>query len=316
MKLTKSFLSLVLIASAFSACKQLDFKKTKEGFPYKIFSDGKGEKIVAGDFVGLHRTIKIKDSIIQTSYGAPPQIVPIPKDSSIKANELAEILLGARKGDSIQLNQSIDSILRKNPQSAQDPLIANNKGKDIVYIFKVTEVYKKQEEAVAAMEKQNMEAFNQQPDVVAQRKKDEAAIEAYLKKNNIQAQRTPWGTYVQILTPGSGPKPKPGQFAMLKYTGKDLNGNVFDASERHGGQLLPLQIGAGRSIIGFEDGVKQLSEGAKAVIYIPSVLGYGAQGNPPDIQPNQNLLFEIDVVDITDRQPAPSRPQMPDSTGK
>jgi FKBP-type peptidyl-prolyl cis-trans isomerase len=171
------------------------------------------------------------------------------------------------------------------------------------------------------MEKDRIESFNQQQGIADQRKRDEATIEQYLKANNIQTQRTPWGAYVQILSPGSGPKPKYGQFAMLRYTGKDLEGNVFDATEKHGGQLLPLQIGAGRSIPGFEDGVKQLSKGAKAVIYVPSVAGYGERGTPADpqsreqaIKPNQNLVFEVEVVDIADQPTQAPTAQMTDST--
>lgn len=316
MKRRTYFFLVASIATIFTACKQLDFKKTKDGFPYKLYSAGSGEKIVPGDFVSLHRTIKIKDSVLQTTYGSVPQILPIPKDSSIKGSDLVDMLMGAHKGDSLQINQPIDSILRKNPEAAKDPLIANNKGKDIVYIFKVADIYKKEDDAVSAMEKQNIQSYNQQPGIAQQRKKDEAEIEQYLNANNIKADRTPWGGYVQVLNPGAGPKPKLGQFSMLRYVGKDLKGNIFDATEKHGGQLLPLQIGAPGSIIGFEDGVKQLSKGAKANLYIPSVIAYGQQGNPPVIQPNQNLVFEIEVVDITDRRPSPQMPPMPKDTAR
>lgn len=316
MKITKQLVAIVLLASLFTACKQTDFKKTKEGFPYKVYSDGKGEKINPGDFVSLHRTMKIKDSILQTTYGTPPQILPIPKDSSIKGNDLAEILLEARKGDSIEIIQAVDSIIRQNPQAAQDPFLLSKKGQNIVYVFKVEDVYKSEDAAQAAFEKQNIEAFGKQPGIAEQRKKDEAALEEYLKAHNIQAQRTPWGAYVQIIEPGTGPKPKYGQFVQLRYTGKDLNGKVFDSNNKPGGQLYPIQIGGGGAIIGFEDAVRQLSKGAKANIYIPSVVAYGERGNPPVIQPNQNLMFEIEVVDITDSRPAPSTPGMADSARK
>ena len=323
MKMTKPLVAVVLLASLFTACKQTDFKKTKEGFTYKVYSDGKGEKIVAGDYVGMYRTIKIKDSILQSSYGTAPQIVPIPKDSSIKDNELLQILLTARKGDSVQINQPVDSILRQNPQAAQDPLLLRNKGQNIVYIYKIAEVYKNQDQAMAAMEKQDMEAFNQQPGVGVQRKNDEAAIDAYLKANNIQATKTPWGSYIQVVQPGNGQKAKYGEFMMLRYTGKDLEGHVFDTNNKPGGQLMPFQVGAGGTIPGFADAVKQLTKGEKANIYVPSVLGYGERGTPPNpqtkeqaIKPNQNLVFEVEVVDITDKVPGQTLPQTHDSTSR
>ena len=321
MKITKHLLSLGVLATLFTACKDTEFKKTKDGFPYKVFGDGKGDKIQAGDFIAYHRTDKIGDSVLESSYGNPPQFLPIPKDSAMAGNPLAELLVGITEGDSVQINQPVDSIIRRNPQAAQDPFLAGKKGQSIVTIFKIMEVYKSEADAIAAFEKQNIEAFNKQPGISDQRKKDEATIEQYLKSNNIQAQRTPWGAYVQVLQPGTGPKPKYGQFAMIRYTGKTLNGVVFDATSRHGGEPLPVQIGAGRSIPGFEDGVKQLSEGAKANIYVPSVVGYGTQGtamnqqtNQQDIKPNESLIFEVEVLDITDQRPAPSAPQIPDST--
>lgn len=308
MKITKHLLSMAVLALLFTACKQTEFKKTKDGFTYKVFGNGKGEKIVPGDYVGIHRTIKIKDSILQTSYGMPPQILPIPKDSGAKENELFDMLLAARKGDSIQINQPIDSIMRQNPQAAQDPLLQRNKGGNIVYIYKVIDVYKNEKDAMAAMEKQNLEAFNQQPGLVEQRKKDEAAIENYLKANNIQTERTTWGAYVQVLQPGNGEKAINGQFMMLRYTGKSLDGKIFDSNNKPGAELLPFQVGAGGMIPGFADAVKGLREGAKANIYLPSVTAYGAQGSPPAIQPNENIMFEVEVVDITDQRPGQQGP--------
>ncbi|HEV7331095.1 MAG TPA: FKBP-type peptidyl-prolyl cis-trans isomerase [Flavisolibacter sp.] len=315
MKRKTHFFVLALLALGFTACKQTEFKKTKDGFPYKIFSNGKGEEIKPGYFVSLHRTSKIEDSVLETSYGNPPQFLPIPKDSSAAGggNELMKILLDAREGDSIQINQPVDSILSKNPMAAQDSFIVSNKGKNLVTIFKVVDVFKTEEEAQAAFEKQNIEAYNKRPGITEQRKQDEAAIEAYLRENNIQAQRTPWGAYVQVVEPGTGPKPKYGQYMMLRYTGTDMSGKVFDTNNKPGAQLLPVQLGAGGSIIGFEDALKNLSEGAKANVYVPSFIGYGAEGRPPVIQPNQNLIFNIEVVDITDAPPAPSTPAAPNS---
>lgn len=315
MKRKLHFFVWALLALGFTACKQTEFKKTKDGFPYKIFSSGKGEEIKPGYFVSLHQTSRINDSIMETSYGNPPRFMPIPKDSSAAGggNELVKILLEAREGDSIQINQPIDSLLSKNPVAAQDSFLVSNKGKDIVTIIKVVDVYKTEEEAQAAFEKQNIEAYNKRPGISEQRKKDEAAIETYLRENNIQAQRTPWGAYVQVVEPGSGPKPKYGQYLMLRYTGTDMSGKVFDSNNKPGAQLLPVQLGAGGSIIGFEDALKNLSKGARANVYIPSFIAYGAEGRPPVIQPNQNLIFNIEVVDITDAPPAPSTPAAPDS---
>lgn len=304
MKLTKQVAAFAIATIMLWACNGTDFKKTKEGFPYKVYSDGKGEKIVLGNVVKYHITQKLKDSLLGTTYGGPAKFLPIAKEG--EQNGLAKLLLEARKGDSILVMQPVDSLLKTNPQLAQDPVFANKKGEQLKTYIKVVGVFKDNDAAQTDFEKENIASFNKDPKMSVEKKKDEAEIETYLKANNIQTTRSPWGAYIQTITPGTGQKPKMGQFMLIRYTGKDLSGKIFDTNNKPGGQLMPMQVGAGGSIIGFEDGVKQLSKGEKAVIYIPSVLGYGVQGNPPTIQPNQNLMFEIEVADITDKQPAPS----------
>ena len=80
-----------------------------------------------------------------------------------------------------------------------------------------------------------------------------------------------------------------------------LSGEVFDSG------TYPLQIGSRGSIPGFEYGIKAMQKGGKAKIFIPSSLGYGAQGSPPTIKPNEILVFELELVDISN-SPAPPPP--------
>ncbi|HYO21028.1 MAG TPA: FKBP-type peptidyl-prolyl cis-trans isomerase [Flavisolibacter sp.] len=324
MKLSKQILFAVLVGLlGLAACKNTDFKKTKDGFAYKIFSNGKGQKIDTGNVIRYHRTDRLEDSLLGTSYGSPAQWMPIAKQGN-EENQLATLMLQARKGDSILLITPIDSIIAKNPRAAQDSFIMSNKGKNLKTMFKVVEVYKDEltaraiydKESVeerAKFEKESLAGFLKDPAIVRQKSIDEASIEAYLKSKNINTTRTPWGTYVQTLTPGNGTKAKPGQYAMLRYTGRLLTGQEFDSNNKPGGQLYPMQVGAGGSIKGFEDGVQQLSKGQKAILYVPSVVGYGTTGSQTDPQtgkqkigPNQNLMFEIEVVDITDNPGAPT----------
>lgn len=318
MNITRQILSVTLLGLTLTACKDTEYKKTKDGFPYKIYGSGKGEKILPGSVIRYHRTDRLGDSLLGTSYGGPAQFLPIPKDSAQLAQ--MKFIMEATKGDSILLLQAVDSIIAKNPMAANDSFLVKNKGKEIRTFFKIVEVFKDEatarsvmEKEQADMQKKQMEEFMNSPEVKQQRAKDEAAIDAYLKSKGITARKTELGTYIQSLSPGNGQRPKDGQFAMVRYTGKDLSGKEFDSNNKPGGQLLPVQIGGGGVIPGFGDGVKQLSKGEKAIIYIPSFLGYGAQGAPPRIAPNQNLMFELEVVDITDN-PAPPTPPSADST--
>ena len=81
-----------------------------------------------------------------------------------------------------------------------------------------------------------------------------------------------------------------------------LSGEPFDQG------TMPVQVGVSQVVYGFMEGVSQMSKGEKARVYIPSMLGYGPQGSPPKIGPNEILIFELNVLDITDTAPeAPQR---------
>lgn len=299
MKFTKQIVAVLLVALTITACKT-NYKKTKDGFPYTIFSSGSGEKIKPGNLVRFHLTNKMEDSLLSTTYGQSPQTVTIPTDAAALDN--VKFFTEARKGDSILILQPVDSIVKANPQAAKDPLLARSKGKFIKIYIKIVDVIKDE----ATMSTQ-------------QKAKDDAEISAYLKQKNINATRTPNGVYIQTITPGNGQKPKPGQVVMLHYTGRLLSGEEFETNNQPGAPLLPVKIGAGGMIAGFEDVVKELSKGEKVIVYIPSSLAYGVQGNPPKIGPDQNIVFELEAVDITDKEPAPPTPpttSQPDTTRK
>ena len=300
MKVTNQVFGAAMFALAtLAACKNTDFKKTKDGLPYKVMGEGKGEKIAPGNVIRMHVTSRLGDSLLGTSYGQTPQTVNIPKDGPNM--DMYKIFFDAHKGDSILLLQPVDSILAKNPMAAKDSFLLSKKGKNIETIFKIVDVYK------------DAETLTNQ-----QKTADETAIKAFLKEKNIAATPTSKGVYIQTLAPGNGQLPKPGQTMSLRYNGKLFNGDVFDSNTKPGDPLLPVQIGTGSMIPGFEEGLSQLSKGEKAILYVPSAMAYGERGTPPDmagqqrIKGNQNLIFEVEVVDISDKQPAPPQmPQMP-----
>lgn len=304
----KQVLSFALLAVLFAACSSTDYKKTKSGAPYKIFGSSKGEKIDTGDIVKFHITQKIKDSVFSTTYGQFPRyekVEQVPAGYDVRS-VVMDVLLNARKGDSIYITLSMDTFIKRDPTILQNTPF--KKGDQLITTIRVLDVFKTPEAAQKDVEKESRAAFEKDPKVQAQKTKDQQQIEEYLKANNIQAQKTEWGTYIQILNPGQGAKVEPGKFAMVRYSGMDLSGKVFDSNNKPGAALLPVQVGAGGVIMGFEDAVRQLAKGGKAKAFIPSVLGYGEMGSPPAIQPNQNLIFEIEVVDITNMPPQSQMP--------
>ena len=84
----------------------------------------------------------------------------------------------------------------------------------------------------------------------------------------------------------------------MHYTGTLTNGDVFDSSVRKG-RPFKFTIGIGQVIRGWDEGVIQMSLGEKAILRITSDYGYGARGAGNVIPPNADLIFEVELLDIT-----------------
>lgn len=95
---------------------------------------------------------------------------------------------------------------------------------------------------------------------------------------------------------GTGDSPKPGQMVTVHYTGTFDNGTKFDSSVDKG-QPYTFQIGTGRVIRGWDEGVMSMKVGGKRRLIVPSNLGYGAEGRP-GIPPNATLNFEIELLGV------------------
>jgi peptidylprolyl isomerase len=110
--------------------------------------------------------------------------------------------------------------------------------------------------------------------------------------------KTPSGLRYTIIQEGTGPKPVPGQTVSVGYKGMFLSGQVFDASDLHGGPL-EFQAGAGQIIPGWEETVLDMRLGEKRRVIIPPELAYGEQGAGSGAIPgNTFLVFEMELTGI------------------
>jgi peptidylprolyl isomerase len=102
----------------------------------------------------------------------------------------------------------------------------------------------------------------------------------------------------QDIVKGKGPGAKPGDTVTVKYVGVNFsNGQEFDASW-DSGATFPVQLGAGMVIEGWDKGLVGIKKGGRRMLTIPPEMGYGAEGYPPDIPPNETLVFVVDAVSI------------------
>jgi len=98
----------------------------------------------------------------------------------------------------------------------------------------------------------------------------------------------------QVLQPGQGPFAPLGSTVSVHYTGKFMNGTVFDSSVSRGTPFT-FRLGAGQVIAGWDQAVAGMQQGEVATFVIPPYLAYGGQSVGP-IPPNSTLVFEIQLL--------------------
>jgi len=296
----KQVLSIAVICIfALAACTK-PFKKAKDGSEYKIISIKKGAKLMTGNFMEINVVTRYKDSVLYSSYEeGMPQFGLY--DTANFPPTFKEIFKNIHVGDSIVLRTSTDTILKKS-EGQQQPAPFIKKGQYIYQNYVITNVYKTAQEvdsvkkiyATAAQKKDSIAA-------IAQIAKDSKIIEDYLAKNKISTVKGESGTFVQVLNPGAGPAADTSMVMMVNYTGKTFDGVRFDSNTDSLAQRkepYPVNLKVPEVIKGWVDGLKLLKKGAKATFFVPSSLGYGKYGNGEKIKPNDNLIFDIEVVDV------------------
>ncbi|PPR08044.1 hypothetical protein CVT24_010843 [Panaeolus cyanescens] len=106
------------------------------------------------------------------------------------------------------------------------------------------------------------------------------------------------GVTIETITPGDGRNfPQKGDMVTIHYHGTLLDGKTFDSS-RDRGKVFQTQIGIGKVIRGWDEGVMKLSLGEKAMLITTPDYGYGSRGWPPVIPPNSVLRFEVELLKI------------------
>lgn len=118
-----------------------------------------------------------------------------------------------------------------------------------------------------------------------------------ITKNNPNAKTTASGLIYEIIKEGDvSALPTPQDTVVLNYTGKLMDGTVFDSSVERGEPMTFAPLAG--SIKGFQEGVGLIGPGGEIKIWIPSDLAYGAQGAGGVIGPNANIMFEVTVDSV------------------
>lgn len=118
-------------------------------------------------------------------------------------------------------------------------------------------------------------------------------LEANGKREEVKV--TPSGLQYEVLEEGKGPKPTAGDTVVVHYTGRLIDGTVFDSSEERG---EPATFGVTQVIPGWVEALQMMNEGSRWRLFIPSDLAYGPNGAGGLIGPNQTLIFDVTLLEV------------------
>lgn len=292
------FWALTALVAGITACNNSPYKgyeKTDTGLLYKFYSqNSNAPKPVIGDFAHMEISYYTdKDSLLFSSQKYGSKFVIKVEEPAYKGDIMEGIaMMGV--GDSASFLITADSFFVYNVGGMLPSDITP--GSKIRFEIKLERV-----QTLEELENEKKENAR------LQLEKEKQAIDAYLSENKISAQPLESGLIIIEKVKGNGKKPQNGQKVKVNYTGKLLNGKVFDTSieadAKASGVYNPQRtykpfeftLGAGQVIRGWDEGIAQLSVGSKATLIIPSALGYGQQ-DMGIIPPNSTLVFEVELV--------------------
>ncbi len=121
--------------------------------------------------------------------------------------------------------------------------------------------------------------------------------QAFLSENAKKANvvTLPSGLQYEILTEGTGKMAKATDRVKCHYEGTLIDGTLFDSSYKRN---EPAVFGVNQVIPGWVEALQLMPEGSKWKLYIPSNLGYGAQGAGEMIPPHSTLVFEVELIEV------------------
>ncbi|MDA0315610.1 MAG: FKBP-type peptidyl-prolyl cis-trans isomerase [Bacteroidetes bacterium] len=304
----KNYKSLVLLfalvtgVSTLSSCQKTKVTE-KDAIEFTYINEGK-EKPANGEFLLYNLEILTQaDSVIYSTLIQPFPGYLMANDTIKAQNGMEEILLALRKGDSITFEAAAKIIFSGNQPAPlkEDDLIKVRLGAyDVKTEADMQAFYEE------AMQKEQEKASERAKALLLEEAK---TIEAYISKNNLKAQKTESGLYYVIEKEGTGEAITPGTTLYVNYAGYLISGALFDTSwpeiakannmfsEERPYEPLPVSVGLGQVIPGWDEGLMLLKKGSKAKLIIPSPLGYGESGAGAMIPANSILVFEVEVTD-------------------
>ncbi len=300
MNTMKNLVLFFMAALVMASCGKSSYKKSPGGMPYQVFAGKDTQSIREGDFVKVHFTQKIKDSVYFTTEGSLPIYLPVGGNGApVQPYDISEIWTKLKVGDSVITTQMMDTFIKRSPDRIPPQF---KKGDRIMTYVRI----------IAAFKNDSLTRIDDEKSKKEWALTETKTIEKYLADKKITATKTPSGAYVEMVQPGTGSMVDSGKYVTVNYTGTSWSGKKIDSNVDtafHHVEPYTFQAGVGRMIKGFDEAMMFMNKGAKIKVYIPSLLAYGANPSSPNLKPYENLIFDIELLNIQDK--APAQPAMP-----
>ncbi|AFM03204.1 FKBP-type peptidyl-prolyl cis-trans isomerase [Bernardetia litoralis DSM 6794] len=284
--------------------------KEHKGIHYEIHQIGKGQPLTDSSIVQIQmKVFNAADSLLQSTYTEDfPALLNL-RDSNNRKMPLVEVLIKGKIGDSLTVFTSSDSIYQGYNASMRPDFIPE--GSWIRQEFQLGKNYtlEEYEEVMALMQQRQQEKQDEyMKEMMAQQQEMERKSDSiselqvkyiedtyFVEKEITEYQKTESG--LLYLVEKQGTEINEGEKVSVHYKGTVLKtGEKFDSSyDRE--NPIEFTIGQGQVIKGWDEGIPLIGRGGKGVLYIPSNLAYGSQGAGAAIQPNEMIVFEVEVVD-------------------
>jgi FKBP-type peptidyl-prolyl cis-trans isomerase len=286
----KIFLLSLVLGVLFTSCQQQTKTKSYDGYTqsstglyYKFYQQNEGENPQIMDVLDVMLSCSIND----TAVLIPENRMILPMMESLFAGDIYEGFKMMHKGDSASFMVRADSTFITLFGSPMPNVFSID---DLMrFEIRLNDFYPESE-----MQAKQIEYMKE--NYSAETANAEQKLSEYFKNNNITAKETASGLNYVITKEGNGEKPSVGTLIKVHYTGKLLDGTVFDSSVNRN-EPFQFVLGIGQVIPGWDEGLQLLSKGSKAVLYIPYYLAYGDRG-AGTIPPFSTLIFEVELIDF------------------
>ena len=282
------FLIGAITSSVVSCQNEAKYESTENGVQYRFFVHNENaKKPLVGEIIDINMRYYTEDDSLLFDTREVTGIFRMQiKDPKQFAGTIDEGLVFMNEGDSAEFLVDASFFYLKSRKIDVPSFIKS--GSKLKFLIKINKILTVKE----FEEERSILRVNEESDEMT-------LLKDYLQKANITMNPSPTGLYYVEEKAGNGRKPKPGNPVVVNYVGKFIDGQIFDSSYDHS-EPFKFIFGTGQVISGLDEGLSNMTEGARATLIIPSIIGYGDKGKGEKIPPFSTLIFEVELVKVLD----------------